>query len=91
MCKSPRLDFLDQDAILLIDYLPKGQTIYAEYYSFLLVQLKDVLKEKGSGMITKVVLNDNAFAHQALGTKKKLAYMGFHCLDYPPYSPDLAP
>ena len=38
--------FLDQDGILLIDYLPKGQTINAEYYSPLLVQLKDILKKK---------------------------------------------
>jgi hypothetical protein len=38
--------FWDQDDILLIDYLPKGQTIKAEYYSSLLVQLKDILKEK---------------------------------------------
>ena len=37
--------FWDQDGILLIDYLPKGQTINAEYYSSLLVQLKDILKE----------------------------------------------
>jgi hypothetical protein len=27
-----RLDFWDQDGILLIDYLPKGQTINAECY-----------------------------------------------------------
>ena len=38
--------FWDQDGILLIDYLPKGQTINAEYYSSLPVQLKDILKEK---------------------------------------------
>jgi len=38
--------FWDQDGILLIDYLPKGQTIKAEYYLSLLVQLKDILKEK---------------------------------------------
>ena len=38
--------FWDQDGILLIDYLLKGQTINAEYYSSLLVQLKDILKEK---------------------------------------------
>ena len=41
--------FWDQDGILLIDYLPKGQTINAEYYSLLLVQLKDILKEKRRG------------------------------------------
>jgi len=40
------LIFSDQDGILLIDYLPKGQTINAEYYSSLLVQLKDILKKK---------------------------------------------
>ena len=38
--------FSDQEGILLIDYLPNGQTINAEYYSSLLVQLKDILKEK---------------------------------------------
>jgi len=40
--------FWDQDGILLINYLPKDQTINAEYYSSLLVQLKDILKEKRS-------------------------------------------
>jgi len=38
--------FWNQDGILLIDYLPKGLTINAEYYSFLLVQLKDIWKEE---------------------------------------------
>jgi hypothetical protein len=43
------LNCWDQDGILLIDYLPKGQTIKAEYNSSLLVQLKDILKEKSRG------------------------------------------
>jgi hypothetical protein len=38
--------FWNQDSTLLIDYFPKGQAINAEYYSSLLVQLKDILKEK---------------------------------------------
>jgi len=38
--------FWDQDGILPIDYIPKGQTINAEYYLSLLVQLKNILKEK---------------------------------------------
>jgi histone-lysine N-methyltransferase SETMAR len=29
-------------------------------------------------------------AHRALATQKKLAHLGFQCLDHPPYSPDLA-
>jgi histone-lysine N-methyltransferase SETMAR len=81
-----------QDGILLIDYLPKGQTVNMEYYSSLLVQLKDILKEKRHGKVTKGVLflHDNAPAHRALAAQKKLAYLGFHFLDYPPYSPELA-
>ena len=76
-----------------IDYLPKGQTVNAEYYSSLLVQLKDILNEKRRGKLSKGVLlfHDNAPAHRALATQKKLAYQGIHCLDHPPYSPDLAP
>ena len=45
--------FLDHDGILLIDYFPKGQTINAEYYLSLLVQSKDILKEKRRGLFTK--------------------------------------
>jgi len=54
--------------------------------------LKDILKEKRHGKIPKGVsfLNDNAPAHRALATQKKLAYMSFQCLDHPPYSPGLA-
>jgi len=85
--------FWDQDGILLIDYVPKGQTINTEYYSSLLVQVKDILKEKCRGKVTKEVLflHDNAPAHRALATQKKLAYPGFQCLAHPPFSPDLAP
>jgi len=48
--------FWDQDGNLPIDYLPKGQTINAEYYSSLLVQIKDILKEKRSRKLTKWVM-----------------------------------
>ena len=64
--------FWDQDGILLIHYLPKGPTINAEYYSSLLVQLKDILKEKRRRKVTKGVLflHDNAPAHRALAIQK---------------------
>jgi hypothetical protein len=50
------VSFFNQDGILLGDYLQKGQTINAEYYSSLLVQLKDIFKEKRRGEFTKRVL-----------------------------------
>ena len=53
---------------------PKGQTINAEYYSSLLVQLQDILKEKRQGVL---FLHDNAPAHQPLATQNKLAHLGF--------------
>jgi histone-lysine N-methyltransferase SETMAR len=54
--------------------------------------LKDILKEICRGKATKGVffLHNNAAAHRALATQKKLAYLGFQCLDHPPCSPDLA-
>jgi len=91
--KSSLLDFLGSRRHLLVDYFPKGQIINAEYYSSLLLQLKDILKEKRCGKVTKAVLflHDNAPPHRALATQKKLAQLGFQCLDHPPYSPDLVP
>jgi len=83
----------DQDGILLINYFPKGQTINSEYYSSLLVQLKDILKEKRHGKFTKGVLflHDNARAHPALATLKKPANLEFQSVDHRPCSPDLTP
>ena len=85
--------FWDQDGILHIHYLPKGQTINAEYYLSLLAQLKDISKEKTprEGHQGGLVLAQQCPAHRALATQKKLAYLGFQCLDHPPYTPDLAP
>jgi len=85
--------FGDQDGILLIDYFPKKQTINTEYYSSLLVKFKYILKEKRRGKFTKGVLflHDNSPTHRTLATQKKLPYLGFQCLDHPPYSTDLDP
>jgi hypothetical protein len=84
--------FWDQDGILLIYYHQKGKSINAWYYAPLLVQLKDILKEKHRRKFTKAVffLHDNAPAHRALATQKKPTYLGFQCLDHPPYSSNLA-
>jgi len=84
--------FWDQDGILLIDYLPKGQSINAEYYLSLLVQLKDILNAERRWKLTKVVLflRANAPAYRALAKQKKLACLGFQCLDHSPCSPDLS-
>ena len=83
--------FWDQEGIVLIDYHPKCQTVNAEYYSSLLVQLKDILKEKRHATGRSSKGSCSCTTHRALATQKKLAYLGFQCLDHPPYSPNLAP
>jgi hypothetical protein len=82
--------FWDQDIIFLIDYLPKGQTLNTEYYTSLLVQLKDILKEKSHGEVTKLFLflHDNIPAFRALATQKKL---GVQCLEHPPLFSESGP
>jgi len=97
-CKNPllssRLDFLrSRRHPPQINFQSASQTINAEYYSSLLVQLKNILKEKHRGKFTKVVLfsHDNALTQRALATQKKMAYLGFQFLVHPPYSPDMAP
>jgi len=82
MQKSARkvlaLNFWNQDGILLSDYLPKGQTINADCYLSLLVQLKDILKEKRSGKFTKGVLflHDNVPAHRGAYNPKETGLPG---------------
>jgi hypothetical protein len=43
--------FWDQEGIIFIDYLPNGHIINLEYYSSLLVQFKDILKETRRGAV----------------------------------------
>jgi hypothetical protein len=70
-----------------------GQIINAEYYSSLLVQLKDILKEKRRGNVTK---GDLVLARQCPGSPgtcnpEETGLTGLQCFDHPPYFPDQAP
>lgn len=85
--------FWDTEGILLIDYLPKKRTMNAEYYSSLLHQLRDAIKEKRRGKLSKgiLILHDNAPVHTARTTMLTMKELGFDAVNHPPYSPDLAP
>jgi histone-lysine N-methyltransferase SETMAR len=85
--------FWDTEGIIMIDYLEKGKTVNSVYYMSLLSQLKEKLKEKRRGKLTRGVLflQDNAPAHKSHVTMQKLGEIGFELLPHPPYSPDLAP
>ena len=85
--------FWDADGILLIDYLQKGQTINGTCYASLLMQLREKIKIKRRGKLTKGVLfhQDNAPVHKFVIAMAAIHDRGFKLVEHPPYSPDLAP
>ena len=85
--------FWDAKGILLIDYLPKGQTITGEYYSNLLDQLQQAIEEKRPGLTKKKIIlhQNNARPHTSLLSMTKIRQLKYDLLPHPPYSPDLAP
>ena len=87
--------FWDAQDILFIDYLEKG-TINSEYYTALLVRLKEEItkkKKKRPKMKKKKGLfhQDNAQGLKSIATMAKLHELHFELLLHPPYSPDLVP
>ncbi|GFT09371.1 mariner Mos1 transposase [Trichonephila clavipes] len=85
--------FWDIKGILLIDFLPRDQTINAAVYCETLRKLRCAIQNKRRGFISKgvVFLHDNAGPHTANVTKTLLRGFGWDVFDHPPYSLDLAP
>lgn len=85
--------FWDSEGLLLVDFLQHGMTITGQYYADLLVKLREAIKEKRRGKITKgvLLLQDNAPVHKSRVAMEKAKSLGFELLPHPPYSPDLAP
>lgn len=85
--------FWDCQGILMIDYKDKGVNITGEYYAALLERLREAIKEKRRGKLTKgvLLLHDNAPVHKSRIATAALDRCGFEQLEHPPYSPDLAP
>jgi histone-lysine N-methyltransferase SETMAR len=85
--------FWDTQGVILIDYLPQGSTITGTYYKNVLNQLRDALKQKRRGKLSRgiLLLHDNAPSHSSRIAQAALDECGFEQLCHPPYSPDLAP
>lgn len=85
--------FWDAEGVLLVDFLESGRTITGTYYAHLLQQLREKIKEKRRGKLTKIPLfhHDNAPAHTSSVAIATIQNCGFQLLPHPPYSPDLAP
>ena len=85
--------FWDHRGVLLTDFLSRGRTMNGAYYGDLIEQLRQSVKEKRRGLLTKRVflLHDNAPVHKFLVAQQKIRDSGFTELNHPPYSPDIAP
>ncbi len=86
--------FWDCDGIILIDYLPQGRTINAEYYSDTLKgPLRKAIAEKRPGKLhaRPLLQHDNARPHTARLTMDTISELRWELLPHPAYSPDPAP
>lgn len=85
--------FWDRHGVLLVEFMPQGQTINAEAYCETLRKLRRAIQNKRRGMLTKgvLLLHDNARPHAAVRTQNLIDSFGWDVIDHPPYSPDLAP
>ena len=85
--------FWDCQGVVLLDFLPHKRTITGDYYASLLHKLRDAIKAKRRGKLTKGILlqHDNAPVHKSRVAQAAVRACGFEQVNHPPYSPDLAP
>ncbi|XP_046976362.1 histone-lysine N-methyltransferase SETMAR-like [Vanessa cardui] len=85
--------FLDAEGIIMVEYLEKGATITGSYYADQIRRWREAIKQKSRGKLRAGVLfhQDNAPSHKAAVAMTAIQESGFEILEYPPYSPDLAP
>jgi hypothetical protein len=85
----------DVHGVLLVDLTLPGSTINAAAYQETPNRLKEAIRCKIPGLLTKgfgvFLLHDNALQHSAAATVNLLNSWGWEILPHPPYSPDLAP
>lgn len=85
--------FFDSVGVLLVHYLEPGLTITAARYNDILTSLREAIRVKRRGKLTRGVIfhHDNCPAHRSNLVQQSLHQHRFEILPHPPYSPDLAP
>ena len=83
--------FWDARGVLLIEFLPNGETINSACYQATLMKLAVTIRRKRPHLQNVILHHDNARPHTAHATNALIAAKGWTVLPHPPYSPDLAP
>ena len=85
--------FWDCEGVLLVEFLPRGETVNAESYCEVLSKLRVRIKRKRPGLLSQNVFlfHDNARPHSAAHTQNLPQKFGWDLFPHPPYSLDLAP
>ena len=76
------------------ELLKPNEKLDSEKYCQQLDNLKSAVQKKRPAMLNRkdvILHHDNARPHAALGTRQKIAEVGWEILSHPPYSPDIAP
>src|SRR6476619_7374733 len=83
--------FWDSHSVLLLDFLPKGETINSARYQETLKKLARSIRRKRPDLQDVILHHYNARPHTANATTSAIVEKGWTILPHPPYSPDLAP
>ena len=88
------LTFFDIRGIVHYEFVPTGQTVNQVYYLEVLERLRENVRRKRPELFannSRILHHDNAPAHTALSVRGISATKQITVLEYPAYSPDLAP
>ncbi len=97
--KTLMILFHDAYGVLLVEFVPRGETIDTEYYCDVLNCLKERVRRKRPGLWARDphgdrtfwLHHDNAMPHTSTITLALIGESGINMVAHPPYSPDLAP
>ena len=92
--KTMLVIFFDWKGVIHKEFVPEGETLNALYYKVVTERLPNRIRRVRPGMCKSgdwFLLHDNAPYHNATIVKQFLPQRKVTVLDYPPFSPDLAP
>jgi hypothetical protein len=85
--------FIDHTKIVHYEFIAQGQTVNQQCHLEVQTRLGESVRRKRPGFWPDkwILHHDNAPAHDALRVREFMAKNSVTKMDYPPYSPDLAP